>query len=72
MGEHIERYEEMARKFASNGILVIGMDIRGFGKTFELQDRDLRGNKTRTNTKHPVMKGYSEFEVIYRDLEELV
>lgn len=33
LGEHIDRYEEMARMFAKAGIQVIGFDQRGFGKT---------------------------------------
>ncbi|KAJ1667053.1 hypothetical protein IW140_002264 [Coemansia sp. RSA 1813] len=33
LGEHIDRYEEMGRKFAHAGIQAIGFDQRGFGKT---------------------------------------
>ncbi|KAJ2610575.1 hypothetical protein H4S08_003547 [Coemansia sp. RSA 1365] len=33
LGEHIDRYEDMARVFARSGIQVLGFDQRGFGKT---------------------------------------
>ncbi|KAJ1729161.1 hypothetical protein LPJ61_003661, partial [Coemansia biformis] len=33
LGEHIDRYESMARTFAHAGIQAIGFDQRGFGKT---------------------------------------
>ncbi|KAJ1860564.1 hypothetical protein LPJ73_001325 [Coemansia sp. RSA 2703] len=33
LGEHIDRYSEMARAFAHEGIQVLGFDQRGFGKT---------------------------------------
>ncbi|KAJ2468508.1 hypothetical protein EV174_006297, partial [Coemansia sp. RSA 2320] len=33
LGEHIDRYEDMARAFARSGIQVLGFDQRGFGKT---------------------------------------
>ncbi|KAJ1868125.1 hypothetical protein LPJ78_000425 [Coemansia sp. RSA 989] len=33
MGEHIERYSEIARTFARAGIQCMGFDQRGFGKT---------------------------------------
>ncbi|KAJ1671274.1 hypothetical protein GGF38_000927 [Coemansia sp. RSA 25] len=33
LGEHIDRYEDMARSFARGGIQVLGFDQRGFGKT---------------------------------------
>ncbi|KAJ2800365.1 hypothetical protein H4R21_003202 [Coemansia helicoidea] len=33
LGEHIDRYDAMARTFARNGIQVLGFDQRGWGKT---------------------------------------
>ncbi|KAJ1646346.1 hypothetical protein J3B02_005287 [Coemansia erecta] len=33
LGEHIDRYEDLARGFVQSGIEVLGFDQRGFGKT---------------------------------------
>ncbi|KAJ2721412.1 hypothetical protein GGI07_003977 [Coemansia sp. Benny D115] len=33
LGEHIDRYEDLARAFAQSGIETLGFDQRGFGKT---------------------------------------
>jgi hypothetical protein len=41
LGDNIERYDEMFKRFADKGIKTIGMDLRGFGQTFELQNTDL-------------------------------
>ncbi|KAI8323058.1 hypothetical protein GQ54DRAFT_303620 [Martensiomyces pterosporus] len=39
LGEHVDRYESIARTFARNGIQVLGFDQRGFGKTGRRHNR---------------------------------
>ncbi|KAI9324520.1 Alpha/Beta hydrolase protein [Obelidium mucronatum] len=43
LGEHIHRYDHVFTKFAESGILVKGMDIRGFGRTAQQNPKSKRG-----------------------------
>jgi hypothetical protein len=59
LGDNIERYDEMFESFKEEGIKTIGMDLRGFGRTFELQNEDRKNGNYRF-MRTPILKGYTQ------------
>jgi len=63
LGEYIERYDHIFTNMANNGLQVLGMDLRGHGKTFLRQETMSRS--------HPVQRGYLTFSQTFEDLDIL-
>jgi pimeloyl-ACP methyl ester carboxylesterase len=70
LGDNIERYDEMFESLKTQGIKTIGMDLRGFGRTFELQNEDLANGYVRFD-RSPIQKGYTQFAQVFKDILEL-